>query len=416
MAIAFISHSSAQAEEDQINADVVRGELEKRLRERGWDVRVDDRLIPGTEWRSDLFRWLSECDVAVFLVNRDGLTSSWLRREVEILMYRRAMGMPVTVVPVLLSGLTPKELRRSEISRLADLQLLLQDDPGPGGDDLVSRIVTRLGDMGSFPDGADALAMRSMTGKIVHCLSEVDSELPLRNMARALGAGNDWPFPTAGEGRRFIAHRFRGPVPTEKVPPVVTEAESYLAVDRLQRFISLVLPTWIDPADARPLLPGDDRIVATLAAAQPYSAEHHVHRASCAAGSYWVETVPLVAGEAQQAEYLEMCRKAVCALLKSDDEDDLPLEGEVLFLVIDPHGTDLCAVGQLVRTLTTRFAWLNVIVLTEDADPAGLGEQAGRTVHVLLQPGVEKKVARTKQALEAIVARRRKGYGEGWAS
>ncbi|SDO92929.1 TIR domain-containing protein [Streptomyces sp. cf386] len=409
MAITFISHSSAKTEEDQANADSVRTELMKRLPDLGWEVRVDDTLTPGAAWRSDLYTWMADCDAAIVLVNTDGLTSTWLKREVNILLWRQSVGSRLVIVPVLLSGLTPRELRRSELSHLADLQCIVQDDTG--GEDVVSVIVRRLGRLGTC---ADTSAMRSMTAKIEHCLDGVTDRFTLRAMAGALGAEGDWRFPTAEEERRHIAHQCLAPVSTQKVPSAVNEVEFFLALDRLNKLITLLLPTWIDPVDVRLLLPGDGQVVATLAGAWTDTARQHIHRASCFSGGYWAQAVSLVAGEAQDEEHREACLAAVRALLKSDDENDAPIDGEVLFLVLDPAGTELGVVGKLVRTLIGRFSWLNVIVLTDEADPVALGGQSARTLHIPLQPGAERQVARTSRALGDIRARHL-GHGKDQA-
>ncbi|MFJ2001150.1 toll/interleukin-1 receptor domain-containing protein [Streptomyces chartreusis] len=410
MAITFISHSSAETDEDQANADSVRAELIKRLPGFGWQVLVDDELRVGTDWRDALYEWLRDCDAAVVLVNRDGLKSSWLRREVEVLWYRWRAGSRLTIVPVLLKGLTARELRHSEISRLADLQCILQDDVDDG-EDLVSLIVEGLGDLGVC---ADTPAKRSMATKIEHCLDEVTDRFTLRAMAQALGAEGEWRYPTASEERRRIAHHCLAPVPTDNVPMAVSEVEFFLALDRLDKLISLLLPTWIDPVAVRLLLPGSGQVVATLAGNWTDTARQHIHRASYFSGAYRSEAVPLVAGEAQSMEHMEGCLAAVRALLKSDDENDQPIKGHVLFLVIDPAGTELGVVGELVRTLIGRFSWLNIIVLTDGDDPADLGTQPGRALHIPLQPGAERQMKRTSRELDDIRANRN-GHGKDQA-
>ena len=410
MAITFISHSSAETEEDQANVDSVRGELRKRLPDFGWEVRVDDQLPSGVDWRWVLHQWLDECDAAVVLVNRDWVKSPWFKREVEILLHRRAAGARLTIVPVVLRGYTTGELRRSGMSRLADLQCIVQEDTG--GDAVAARVVERLGELGAC---ASSAAMRSMTVKIEHCLGEVNDRFPLRNMARALGSTTEWMFPTASEGRRLIAHRCLAQVPTQRVPGAVKEVEFFLALDRLNNLISMLLPTWIDPAGVRPLVSGGRHGVATLAGAWTDTARQHIHRASYFSGDYCVQAVSLVAGEAQEEEHMEACLTAVRALLKTEDENELPLEGQVLFLVIDPAGTELGVVGNLVRTLIDRFSWLNVIVLTNQDDPAGLGAQLGHTLHIPLHPDAERRVARTRLALDEIRANRNgRGKDQVW--
>ncbi len=95
----FISHSSHEDER-------ARGILEavhRRLAERGYTVLVDAKnLRLGERWRSVLYHWLAECDSAVVLLNQAALSSHWVRREVNILLWRQLLGSPVFVVPVLI--------------------------------------------------------------------------------------------------------------------------------------------------------------------------------------------------------------------------------------------------------------------------------------------------------------------------
>ncbi|MEJ8669200.1 toll/interleukin-1 receptor domain-containing protein [Streptomyces sp. MS1.AVA.1] len=405
MAITFISHSSAKTEEDQANADSVRTELIKRLPDLGWDVRVDDLLPPGTDWRSVLYGWLADCDAAVVLVSKDGLESTWLKREVHILLWRRAVGSRLTIVPVLLKGLSPRELRRSELSQLADLQCVLQDETEPA--DLVSLIVERLGDLGGCADNS---AMRAMTTKIEHCLDEVTDRFTLRSMAHRLGSegtGASRPRPRSGAMSRTRSWP-RCPPRRCRRPSTKWSSSRTRPAEQAHQPAA----PHLDRSPGRTAAaPGERRVVATLAGARAETAEQHIHRASCFSGAYWVKAVDLVAGEAQHEEHMTACLTAICALLKSDDENELPIEGEVLFLVIDPAGTELGVVGHLVRTLIGRFSWLNIIVLTDRTDPADLGVPTAGAVHIPVQPGAEGQMARTRRALKEI-RDRRSGHGK----
>ncbi|MFH0518959.1 hypothetical protein ACHBTE_17540 [Streptomyces sp. M41] len=400
MAITFISHGRSKTEAEQASADLVRARLVERLKGFEWDVRVDDLLPPGVAWRPTLFVWMAECDVAVFLVTRGGMDKDWLRREVDILLWRRDLGAPLTVLPVLLGGLEPRDLRGTSISQLSTPQLITQR-PGESEEDVVDRIVEALGDMRVRVDNS---AMKSMTAKIEHCLDVVQQEFPLRQMADRL-VGRDCPFPTAMEGRRFIAHQFLDQVPTPRVPKAVREVSFYLDQGRLEGLIHLAVPTWIDPSAVRRLIPEDEQVVVTLGGEHPDTAVQHIERAFCFSDDYWVQTVALTAGEAQLAEYLALCEPAVEELYGGDIDTEPP-DDEVLFLVIDPRGAEPDVVGQLVRRLIEDFDRLNVVVLMGDADPAGLGEQPCRTLHIAVPPGTEDGVARTVKTLKRIFARR----------
>lgn len=400
MAITFISHGRSKADEEQANADSVRAGLIERLKEFNWDVRVDDLLPAGADWRLTLYEWMAECDAAVVLVTRGGMTKPWLKLEANLLLWRRGLGAPVTILPVLLGGLEPRDLRGTEISQLASQQVIEQKS-SDSCDDVVARIIKALGDMGEC---VDTSAMQSMRSKIEHCLDVVKQEFPLRGMAGELGA-RDSPFPTTQEGCRFIAHQFLGPVPTGQVPKAIKKVAFYLDPDRLKKLIGLAVPTWIDPVAVRRLLPEDGQVVVTLGNAQTETAKHHIYRASCFSDDYWVKVVPLVAGEEQLREHMAACERAVGELL-GGDANTPPADDDVLFLVIDPHDTEPDVVGELLRALTVRFSWLNLVVLTGDANPEDLGRQHCRTLHIAVPPAAEDAVGETVRALKRILTRR----------
>jgi TIR domain len=111
MAMVFISHSSRQ---DDFAAKV-RSQVQARLEGLNWDVRVDmDALKGGDDWRSVIYHWLAQCDAAVVLLGRGAIQSSpWVRREVNILLWRRALGSPLTVVPALLGDVRSAEVQEA---------------------------------------------------------------------------------------------------------------------------------------------------------------------------------------------------------------------------------------------------------------------------------------------------------------
>ncbi|MET9833393.1 hypothetical protein ABZ078_29735 [Streptomyces sp. NPDC006385] len=401
MAITFISHGRSEAEVEQAGADLVRTRLVERLKGPEQRVRVDDLLPAAADWRWTLNVWMAECDVAVVLVTRGGMDKPWLKREVNILLWRLALGAPLTVLPVLLGGLQPRDLRKTEISQLVTRQMIIQGVE-ESEEDLVDRIVAALGDL---PRCADTSAMQSMAAKVEHCLDEVKQAFPLQEMARELG-GRQQPFPEIREGRRFIAYQFLDERPTEVVPKAIKKVAFYLDPDRLEKLINLAVPTWIDPVAVRRLLPEDGQVVVTLGTERSDTARQHIDRASCFSDDYWVQVVALVAGEAQLAENLIACERAVGELF-GGDVDTEPPDDDVLFLVIDPHGTEPGVAGELVRELTARFSRLNVVVLTGDAGPEDLGEQHCRTLHIAVPPGTEDGVAQTVKALKRIFARRK---------
>ncbi|MFH8799740.1 toll/interleukin-1 receptor domain-containing protein [Streptomyces sp. NPDC017936] len=411
MAMVFISHSKAEAEEDQLNDHSVRQRVKERLRRRGWSVKVDeDDLAGGVEWKPTLYFWLADCDAAIVMLHRNSLDSDWLKREADLLLWRRALGARLTIVPVLLKGLTSGDVRHSRLADLVDLQYVAQKSLTPECSDIADLAAELLPDLtASVLSGDDASALRTWSNKIIACLETVSHEDPLRGAARALGA-LDWAFPTLTEGHRYVAHQFLGHVPPEHVYSALKTVADHLDSDALRRLTGLVLPAWIDPAAVRRLLPDGGPVVATLDSARGTTADQHVRRASCCSRDYWTATVTLAAGEAQEREFMRDCMDAVRDLLHLPDDESPdeyePLGDDVVFLVIDPHGADLRDVGALVRRLTERLPWLNVIVLAQDMGTTGLGEQPHRVVHLPMDREDEKTMRRTEVALTKLIKER----------
>jgi TIR domain len=117
MAKAFVSHSSRN---DPFAAEV-RDAVKDGLH--GYEVFVDmDALQSGDDWSCIIYHWLAKCHAAVILLNREALTSPWVRREVNVLLWRRALGAPVRIVPAVLGDLTPEDVKKAGLSELESLQ------------------------------------------------------------------------------------------------------------------------------------------------------------------------------------------------------------------------------------------------------------------------------------------------------
>lgn len=110
----FISHSAHHDEEpttqqflDRLIATLSGNETTELL--------VDQRhLQAGDEWCQQLYGWMGLCNAAVVLLSPRAIrreNSTWVPREVNLLMWRKALDPDFIVIPVLVGG-----LRRSEIT------------------------------------------------------------------------------------------------------------------------------------------------------------------------------------------------------------------------------------------------------------------------------------------------------------
>jgi hypothetical protein len=115
----FISHSSR----DDPYAAKVRDLVVASLLPGGKALIDMEGLAPGDDWRAVLYHWLAMCDAAVILFNRNALTSTWVRREVNILLWRHALCPSFRVVPALLGTIGRKDLKDNEFGDVNRLQL-----------------------------------------------------------------------------------------------------------------------------------------------------------------------------------------------------------------------------------------------------------------------------------------------------
>ncbi len=420
MAMVFVSHSSRQDEK----AAWVRERLRERLTAMNWDVKVDtDALQGGVEWRGQLYGWLADCDAAVILLNKDALESSWVHREAHILMWRRSLGARLTVVPVLLPDVEIKEIRGSQISDVASLQFVKARPGEAVGEGLIEQAVDLLPDLRApLPPEPDRSAMCMWTAKVVSCLGPVD-EAHLHSAAEHLAPDEGWGFASPQEGRRYLAHQFLGHRTGESVYQAVGKIG--FGLPRLGDLVRLVSPTWIEGAAARQLVPFatvcdeasglpervSRRVVAALNSERSETARQYIDRALCCGDGYWVQTISLVAGESQEAEFRRDCSAAIRRLLHLDEDEELdgvgPYADDKLYLVVDPNGVPLDTVGALVAELTAQYPWLNVIVLTGNGDHQS--PEWPKTGIKLLRPELraqdEKSARRAVRAMADLVAR-----------
>ena len=86
-------------------------------------------LQAGDEWLQRLYAWMALCDAAVVLLSPRAVTrenSTWVPREANLLLWRKALDTRFVVIPVLIGGLTRADLTGNPFLadvRLTDLQL-----------------------------------------------------------------------------------------------------------------------------------------------------------------------------------------------------------------------------------------------------------------------------------------------------
>lgn len=405
----FLSHST----KGDPDAVAMRHELESELTSRGWEVRVDENgLRGGEDWRNVLYHWIADCAAAIVLISDRALESQWVRREINLLLWRHALGSPLTIVPVMFSPTT-----NNSSVELRDLKKL-QFVPNNGTpQELANAIAKRLPDVSVIPpDSRDS--MQHWLAKVMSCLGGVTETSLLRAAAEALDACQDeWHFPSTRDGQHFLAHQLLGQVRTGRMHT----AMEHIAVPvsgKLNQLVSLVSPVWVNGEVARTLLPRQGhRTCVTLNSKWPDTAVHYVRRAACCSDSYVKEVVTARAGEDLEGDLLRDCVIAVRKLLYLPDgmpleDDEVPMGGHVCFLIIDSDNQPLVRVAEVVRKLQERFRWLNTIILCGDADVDQALLRQWRLADAIVLPALD----RTEEKLSLRTAERLRSLSREIAS
>ena len=124
----FISHSANAAEEPETQAflDTLVVRLQGEL---CCEPLTDQKdLQAGDEWLQRLYAWMGLCDAALILLSPRAVTrenSTWVPREANLLLWRKALDPRFVVIPVLTGGVTPADLGGNPFladARLTDLQ------------------------------------------------------------------------------------------------------------------------------------------------------------------------------------------------------------------------------------------------------------------------------------------------------
>jgi hypothetical protein len=399
----FISHSSG----GDRYAELVRDAVSSKLEACGHEVLLDKtRLEPGDEWRSVLYRWLAECDGAIVLLNDRALeVSSWLPRESTILLWRRALGSPVRIVPALLAGTRSNSSTEGWFRELLTLHVARIDAQGTGQEEaemLAERIVGQVGDVTALPavDAPIGMWLRD----VAECLEDVSRDRLARAARRLHVRDDDWQA-LLPDGEIFLAHQLlTRPLDVEVVEAIADLARG-LTVERLERLVSLIQSTWVDPEAARKLVaasrPNEDTVATALPrqgpggqperqalffginASLPGTLRRYIDRATCCAPFGYRKATPSgVFGEDVTRELLSQCERALRAALnvrgtRSIDDRDFDVRRvKRVFLIFDPEIASPVQLAEVSQTLHAKYPQLTLLMATGGQsqsweDPAG---------------------------------------------
>ncbi|WP_433890607.1 toll/interleukin-1 receptor domain-containing protein [Streptomyces sp. CA-111067] len=366
----FISHSTSS---DKRTARLRDG-IADGLKGREYDVLLDVRIRrPSRPWQLKLACFLGECDAALVLVNKAALTSDWVRRETNILHWRKTLNPAMVLVTVLVGAVSPEELRNSEIGYLAEDDL---EKIGPGGSAGSAAEVGRL--VAMFPKvlraGNDAVS--SWLRNIAIQLSEIKHESTFAEIAQELEIpAEEHTELVPGMAPVLLASQMLDTHDIAKLLKTLLAAlDGGLEPRRTALLATMVFPAWVDRDEARRIVRDTDgsvRRVIILNVDSPLIGQQYLDRAFCVnSRSYYIaQAVGRPLGEDDPESYLlHQCEGAVKAALGLEPHDELgalkePAGFGRFFLLLDAKRCDLRIVHRVIAQLHEKVPWMQVLVI-----------------------------------------------------
>jgi hypothetical protein len=408
----FISHSSKGP-----FATAVCRLVARQLRAKNYQVFLDaDELRPGQEWRSVLNHRLADCHAAVLLLSRDALASPWVRREVDILLWRRSLGAPVQVIPALTGDVGPDDVAAAGFSELEAFQYarLPGGKRGKSGAALLATAITdRFADLTAEPATRDP--MRKWIDRVTFFLSHVGDDESINDCGRHLGiAEEDLSYLKLPEGRRFLAHQLLNQDLTNSTYSAVRAVSDYLGREWLAKLIQDIAFVWVNMQAARQLLSVYEEAgggVALLNARSALTAYEYLDRATCR-GEYWREMAGTPVGEDAVPELVAHYERAVADMLGVEPPwtlADITPRSQMCVLVVDPAGVRMEVVAQAIRITRERHPWLVILLMTGDAlggqdIVTTLGPERVRELAPVLRPRDEPDARRLVKDLRRLTS------------
>ncbi|MCX5117262.1 toll/interleukin-1 receptor domain-containing protein [Micromonospora sp. NBC_00362] len=342
-------------------------------------VFVDDVIEPSDPWRAVINNELAGCRAAVVLIDRPALASRWVIKEVNILLWRFALGSDLTIVPVLLDGVARDEIHAAGIGDLLE-QNFERINAANGLEEAVGRIsevIDRIPEMLSF--GADPMSdWVERVAVELGSLSDDDLNLP----ACELDESKKWvSYKVRPERVRFLAHQLIDQGLDGRVHRAAARMRGRLIDERFRRFIGEVLPSWVDAGAAHRLLMAaraKPRPVVVLNARWLRTGRQYFDRATCRAViGYRVAVAAAVPGDEPVRDLIGAMESGLRQMVHHPEDEpleDLERPRETCFLIVDSGSAAMGTVGTAVALFRKRFDWVTLVLL------AGRGQMNAHTV------------------------------------
>jgi TIR domain len=384
----------------------VRNQLTARLTAHGYAVLVDsEKLLPGQDWAPELYGWLADCHGAVILLTGKALDSFWVRREVNILLWRRSLNPAFPVIPALL-GIDAADVEAAGFEELGPVQAASSAGVSPAdAEALIDAVMARFPPV---PPGRGRDPLQRWIRDIARALNTVapaDRDV-LEEAGLELGLPSDLPVDWAHEDAcLLLAAQLLGKgLPGMRLLRAMSDLSRGMDGAPFGRLVPSVLPSWVDAEAARLVLPprrDEDpiRMTVLLDVTAMEVAVDYVARAMCQGDKdNNFECLTIQVGpnaEATADEVLATCIAAVRGVLTLPPRMRLSVDvpripGKVYYLLLHPDSAPPAAVAEAAVRLHDECPWLIVVVLGDGSRiTVDMLVQAGATAVIRIEPALD---------------------------
>ncbi|WP_146192670.1 toll/interleukin-1 receptor domain-containing protein [Streptomyces sp. A244] len=388
--LVFLSHSSRPREEHELGAgDTLQRHEHRKAYLKRLLAALGDRLPPlgfatwldqkdlekGECFDTLIYDALLRCRSAVILIDRDALDSEYVLAEATILTFRRTVGDPVHLLPVLLGDVTDKDVKASRLGRVLRLDALLPLRPanrkqnGSAALSTADEITQELDESITPCDDADSSTQRWID-HVSSYLSRVTDEA-LRRAAKTIGVDSE-EWQTTRHKPRALAAAFLSCEPG-LVYKALQELVPQLDPHQVQRAVQYVQPLWVDLGAAQVVMAANnrsapDRVVGLSTRAYRLG-KNLAERATAGDWRYHIHALPEITGEDTINELVERCDRTLRDALNLSHHDTpqqlaaqlTDMEG--VFVVLRCDSGDPSTARAVMEELRVRFPGIVIVAL-----------------------------------------------------
>jgi hypothetical protein len=373
--LVFISHSTSKTD---TYSKTVRDLVAAGLKDNVYTVLLDtERLTPGENWRPRIYQWLRECRAAVVLLNRSALDSPWVKRETDILMWRRSFNPSLVVLAAPVGGVRSGDVAEAGFRELSELQWVRESDGRDSSalspEETAEIIIRQFPPLKYSP--ADELVGQWIDDISAQFVQVRQSDRLIR-VGRALGLAEQYEpqLRTANEvSCTFLAAQMLHTHEPSRLRRAVSAVHRYLDASSFGHLVSLVLPVWIDAASASSLINGSELTVAwtaILSVLNPDTAKQYLNRAYCMDETRYC-VIPASTGEIGEEEPVESLkyeceralRRSLNLSLRQSLADAREVRGCHVYVVLDAVSCTLQEAGEVISWLHDQLPWLRVVLI-----------------------------------------------------